>query len=777
MPGFVYSPLLWGLLIVGVPVLIHLINMFRHRRVDWAAMEFLLASQKKNRTWIILKQLLLLLLRMLAIATIVLIVAQPLLHNQLGAWFGSTNTHHIVLLDDSFSMSDRWADTSAFDEAVMVVEQIAAAAAREIRPQTFTLLRFSEAARLDRGTRPDLLEVKVDKTEFVSRLAETLDQMQVSQTSSGPAEAIEAIEQLLGDSGDQRRIVHLITDFRAREWNDPTDLKKRLTEFNGQDVEIRLINCVDRTRDNLAITSLTPAEGTQAAGVQFFMEVSVQNFAQAAAKDVAVFLEEREASASPGQEGRSRTAVTIAEIPPGQTVTERFPVHCPVAGEYLMTARLKPDGVEVDNSRYSAVDLAADLPVLLIDGSPDARDARYVGFALAPGGSVRTGIRPQIETPRYLSLKPLGEFRAITLLDVERLDQSAIEALEEYLRAGGGVAVFLGERCVSNSRFLHDHLYRQGEGFLPVPLLQAEPRSLSIIVVDRGPDLEVGSHPIFRILAGKRNSFISAVTIERYFPVPDDWAPDPDSTTRVIARLRNGEPLAVERRFGQGRVVAVLTTAAPVWNNWARNPSFVVAMQDMHAYLAERSTADVSHRVGSSVELELDEQQYGKQVRFVRPASASGSATGSKGRAATMPIDANPTKQGTLSVSFSETDASGIYQAELGRKDGTPEVRTYAFNVDAAEGDLEALSASQLAARLEDVKYEYEQAAAFHYSLGESDGQNLSQLLLYVLVVLLIGEQILAWSTSYHPPARPFAGTRSRTRRWTSAEPARGGAR
>ena len=58
------SLLLWGLPLVGVPVLIHLINLLRHRRVQWAAMEFLLASQKKNSSWIKLKELLLLLLRM-----------------------------------------------------------------------------------------------------------------------------------------------------------------------------------------------------------------------------------------------------------------------------------------------------------------------------------------------------------------------------------------------------------------------------------------------------------------------------------------------------------------------------------------------------------------------------------------------------------------------------------------------------------------------------------------------------------------------------------------
>src|SRR3990172_1244572 len=115
MPSFLHPSLFWTLGlptlgVVAIPVLIHLINMMRHRRVEWAAMEFLLLSQKKHRTWVILKQLLLLLLRMLAVAAVVMMVAQPRLRSQLSI-LGGTRTHHIVLLDDSFSMSDRWADT------------------------------------------------------------------------------------------------------------------------------------------------------------------------------------------------------------------------------------------------------------------------------------------------------------------------------------------------------------------------------------------------------------------------------------------------------------------------------------------------------------------------------------------------------------------------------------------------------------------------------------------------------------------------------------------
>ena len=78
MPTFDFLPLLWwGLPFAAAPVIIHLINLLRHRKVPWAAMEFLVASQRKYRTRVLLKQILLLLLRVAAVLGIVLALAQP----------------------------------------------------------------------------------------------------------------------------------------------------------------------------------------------------------------------------------------------------------------------------------------------------------------------------------------------------------------------------------------------------------------------------------------------------------------------------------------------------------------------------------------------------------------------------------------------------------------------------------------------------------------------------------------------------------------------------
>jgi hypothetical protein len=736
VPSFLHPSLFWTLGlptlgVVAIPVLIHLINMMRHRRVEWAAMEFLLVSQKKNRTWVILKQLLLLLLRMLAVAAVVLLVAQPLLQNQWGNLLGNVRTHHIVLLDDSFSMSDRWEDTDAFAGAKQVVQRIGSEAARQVHPQLYTLLRFSQVGQFQRAAEPDLLKQPVGG-DFGDGLTKLLAKLSVTQTSAGPMPALQAIAQLLGGNEGERRVVYLISDFRTRQWDNPTDLRAELSRLNEAGAEVHLIDCVDRARPNLAIVSLAPTEGIRAAGVPWFMEVAVQNFGSTPVRDISVVL---------GEDGHGRPAVTLPEIPAGKIAKERFLVQFANAGRHDISARLESDAISADNYRYCTIDLAGDIPVLLVDGDAEARDARYLGWALSPGGAVRTGIQPQIETPRYLSLKPLADYRAINLTNIDRFDASAVDALEKYVTAGGGVVFFLGER--SQVKYINEVLYRDGKGLFPVPL--ARPAELAVDRLEPAPDVQVGEHSVFRVLASKRNTFLQKVVVEKYFATPEGWKPAADSTVRVLANLRNGAPLVVERRFGEGHVVAFLTTAAPTWNNWARNPSFVVVVQDLQAYLSDRFGAGESRLVGSPLELRLDPAMYQPQVQFSTPEAGDG---------ATTVVTAASGADGMLTAALAETGVSGFYEARLTRADGASETRCYAMNVEPTEGDLAALDAQQLATRLEGINYRFEQAAVFESTASELPGYNLSESLLFGLVLLLIGEQILAWSASYHTSQR-----------------------
>jgi hypothetical protein len=101
---FLQPLLLLALPLAALPVIIHLIHLYRRRRVKWAAMIFLHAAQRMNKGLSRLRQVLILTLRVLALAAIVLMVSRPLAGGWLGLTGGAPNTV-LILVDRSASMS------------------------------------------------------------------------------------------------------------------------------------------------------------------------------------------------------------------------------------------------------------------------------------------------------------------------------------------------------------------------------------------------------------------------------------------------------------------------------------------------------------------------------------------------------------------------------------------------------------------------------------------------------------------------------------------------
>src|ERR1700756_2874033 len=123
--------LLAGTALVSLPIIIHLINRMRFKRVRWAAMEFLLKSQKRNRRRLIIEQLLLLLLRCALVLLAAFLVSRFVGCSAAG--LGAQTTPHLVVLDDTLSMTDQWKDQGAvktsFDEGKRLIRDIAKNAA------------------------------------------------------------------------------------------------------------------------------------------------------------------------------------------------------------------------------------------------------------------------------------------------------------------------------------------------------------------------------------------------------------------------------------------------------------------------------------------------------------------------------------------------------------------------------------------------------------------------------------------------------------------------
>ena len=102
--SFLQPWLLFGLPLVALPIIIHLINQRRYQTVRWGAMMFLLTANRMARGFARLRQYLIMAARMAAIAGLVFAVSRPLASGWLGLAAGGRPDTTIILLDRSPSM-------------------------------------------------------------------------------------------------------------------------------------------------------------------------------------------------------------------------------------------------------------------------------------------------------------------------------------------------------------------------------------------------------------------------------------------------------------------------------------------------------------------------------------------------------------------------------------------------------------------------------------------------------------------------------------------------
>jgi len=117
MLQFVNPLMLLGAAAASAPIIIHLLNRRRFKVVNWAAMEFLLASSRKNFRRVRLQEIILLVLRTLVLLLVALALARPFLAGA-GGVLGGSQRYVVIVVDNSFSMGYADGSSRPFDEAV-----------------------------------------------------------------------------------------------------------------------------------------------------------------------------------------------------------------------------------------------------------------------------------------------------------------------------------------------------------------------------------------------------------------------------------------------------------------------------------------------------------------------------------------------------------------------------------------------------------------------------------------------------------------------------------
>ena len=326
-----------------------------------------------------LKQLLLLLSRIAVLLLGLFLLAQVGCHDdRISKLLGGSTTHHYILLDDSFSMSDRNDTGSAFNRARETLSLIAARV-KNRHNQNVTLIRYSSARRasVDPADREAAYQEDVSAptnaspvehspilvTDFNGELVDDLFEQKMENLKSTMAvsnlaieidEAARIVKQLIVGRENEGSIVYVISDFRQRDWENPEFAASQFREIHESGAAVELIRCVSEERINLAITSLSPAGNVRVAGTPLMMKVVVRNCSSVAAEKVQLKISTIPIpSAAKGESVASRVSelpmIFIQSIPPGESVTQQFPVYFESTGRHIVFADLPDDAVQVDN--------------------------------------------------------------------------------------------------------------------------------------------------------------------------------------------------------------------------------------------------------------------------------------------------------------------------------------------------------------------------------------------------------------------------------------------
>ncbi len=791
LSGFLLNPIMAiGASAVATPILIHILSKRRYRRIRWGAMAFLLEAQQRNRRRVRLEQLLLLLLRCLAVFLIALVMMRPFIRpGALSAILGAApRTERIFLLDDSYSMAyhaasgDAKKGDSNFTRGKHAIEQIARWIADESPADPLTLILTSQS-------RQRALTTTGLSDQDLRQLRDHLNTIKPSQTVARMGNAISELANNIAESPAQANTtIYIISDFQKKDWilpDDPAGQSTRsvvspLGELVSDDEspKLVLVNVGDTSAENVALTRLVSAQPQSVAGVPARFEATLTNHSTRAMKNIELTIAIAEHRLPP---------VVVPMIRPGQQVREPIEITFPQEGsDYLQVslagAALNDDVLRLDNTRAVAVEVVPSVRVLIVDGeagNDPYRDEVYLlRTALRPEGRAASGNELTIVDEQELEDIETDTYHALILANVGRLGSAALRNVEHFVQEGGGLIIFAGDQL--DIDYYNTQLYRGGDGVLPAALHgfeQPPPGTGSMTFASWDAD-----HPMMRAFVNELAGILRQVRIHAYIAVdpasigtheqPDDGSPstsvETESTAlpssndmekrdgpiaapalrrapaRVIARFSNADhsPAIVQRRFGRGWCVFIATSADQEWNDWAANFSYLPMMLELVQHIAKPATAAGQSIVDSPIVCPLNPSSFKTTARLRTPGYPLEPELTLK----TAPSEGPSSADKSPILTYDATTNVGIYQFRLSATTGETLTRYAAVNPDSAESNLATVGRLELDSELsEDMPFEYlADIGALAEQSAHSKQEIWWQVLLAAITVLMM-EHALAW--------------------------------
>jgi hypothetical protein len=705
---------LLGLVAAAVPVLIHLLTRRKPRRVEFSSVEFLREVRLVELRRFRLREWLLLALRVLAVACLALALGRPALRG--AARGGGGSTAALLLVDRSYSMRVREGDRTLFERARARAVEVLDALEAGDRVQ---VMAFDQTAR---ASFPEAVEDH-------GRARAALEALEPSAQPTDLEAALSAAIEALAKTGALHRELYVFTDLQRAGLGREAPQR---TPPPGLRVTFLAASAVPGP------ANLAASEARYRPGDPPSLEVGARAFGAGATDEVPVAVR---SLAAPGEWREvGRGFLPLAAGAAHGLVIARAPVT--LGGDVTVGG----DALALDDRRAFAAGQGGAVRVGLVTGEAAAGGAGSAGAATAAGGATggaagplkRNPLAVLLETgqeagrfapsriePGRVSTAALAGLDVVVLDDVASLGEGALQAVVDFARGGGGLAVVLGPG--TDPVFANTRLFAALGG---ARLSGAAPRR-----AERGGwtlrRAAVG-HPA---LAGFPEAAGDALSQAQFQTA---WAVDPGPRGRVLARFAPDLPALVE----SDRVLIFTSDVGAAWSDFPFSGAFVPFWSQALAALAQGNAPALTP--GQRLDLPAP------------PAEARADWTLRAPSGQEVPLEAR-LSGGATRLSSPPLEEAGLYLLEAAGR----VVRAVPVNLDLAESDLARLTAAEARARWRalDAHVAGPSLPARQMVREGRYGRELWREFLALALLLLVLETALSrwWGSRAEPPAAATA--------------------
>jgi hypothetical protein len=543
--AFLYPGFLWALAALAIPIIIHLFQLRRFKRIEFPNVQFLqevtqqTRSRKKVRHWLVL------LARLLALACIVLAFAQPYLRSSNGDVVVGPRAISLYL-DDSWSMDGQNGAGRLLDQARTDAQDVVMAYSPSFRFQVLTN-RFEGRQQMLLG-----------RDEALAAAG----QVEVGPYSRPLSQVMERQHEALAQSSAPVKQAFLFTDLQ-RSATDVDQWK------NDSTVRTVIVPLEAGSVNNLAVDSVWFNSPVRRLGQMEQLHVRVVNHGDQELRNVPLKLT---------IDGRQRAMATFS-ADANAVVDTVLSFTNDAIGFHRGEVSIIDRPIEFDNVFHIAYHTTGKLNVLLVGGSDPASDKDIA--AVFAGDSIHAFAQ---QAYQQIDLAFLARQDLVVLNALPEVSSGLAAALDGFVKGGGSVAIF--PAADSDPASYGPLLAGFGAAI--------GGKDTTSIKVER-MDLQT---PFFRDVFSTMPANVDLPLVRTRFAIT------PAAAANVLLRLKTGVAYLSSTPVGKGTVYLCASPLGPSGGTFSRHALFVTSLLRM-AELA-RPMGALYHIIGDEAAIPLE---------------------------------------------------------------------------------------------------------------------------------------------------------------------------